>query len=252
MKIIISGKGGSGKSTIAILVAKALKEKGYRVLLIDADESNACLHQLLGIQEQVVLLDNLGGKKAFKKKMNQTFPPPDDFFYTRTKIDDIPEENITEAGGIKLLTMGKIHHSGEGCACPIGVLSKKVLSNLEIGDNEVVVIDAEAGVEHFGRGLDTNCDLILGVVDPTFESFTMAGKMLEMAEKAGINISLILNKVDTRVEKAMSEQVDQSRVLVRIPYDEDIFMASLEGKELQGAISEFDNVCSLVDEFKKD
>jgi CO dehydrogenase maturation factor len=38
-------------------------------------------------------------------------------------------------------------------------------------ENEIVVVDAEAGVEHFGRRVDGECDLILGVVDPSYESF---------------------------------------------------------------------------------
>ena len=40
MKIMICGKGGCGKSTIAVLLSKAFQKKGYRVLIVDADESN--------------------------------------------------------------------------------------------------------------------------------------------------------------------------------------------------------------------
>ena len=43
MKVLICGKGGSGKSTIASLLAKDLKTKGYRVLVVNADESNYSL-----------------------------------------------------------------------------------------------------------------------------------------------------------------------------------------------------------------
>ena len=39
MKVMISGKGGSGKSTVATMLAKSLVSDGYRVLVIDADES---------------------------------------------------------------------------------------------------------------------------------------------------------------------------------------------------------------------
>jgi CO dehydrogenase maturation factor len=40
MKILISGKGGCGKSTLSTLLAKALKDRGFSVLLVDGDESN--------------------------------------------------------------------------------------------------------------------------------------------------------------------------------------------------------------------
>nr|MBL0717439.1 P-loop NTPase [Desulfobacterales bacterium] len=39
MKIIICGKGGSGKSTISALIAKGLQDRNFNVVLIDADES---------------------------------------------------------------------------------------------------------------------------------------------------------------------------------------------------------------------
>ncbi|MCW4018482.1 MAG: adenylyl-sulfate kinase [Candidatus Bathyarchaeota archaeon] len=40
MKVLICGKDGSGKSTIASLSAKRLQTKGYRILVVDADKSN--------------------------------------------------------------------------------------------------------------------------------------------------------------------------------------------------------------------
>ena len=40
-------KRGCGKSTIAALLAKAMANRGYRVLVIDSDESNFGLHRQL-------------------------------------------------------------------------------------------------------------------------------------------------------------------------------------------------------------
>ena len=48
MKVMICGKGGSGKSTVTVLLARALRAAGKSVLVVDADESNLCLHRLLG------------------------------------------------------------------------------------------------------------------------------------------------------------------------------------------------------------
>jgi CO dehydrogenase maturation factor len=76
MRILISGKGGSGKSTLSALVARALKDRGFRVLLVDADESNYGLHRLLDISFPVPLLENMGGKPGFKKMTSVTFPQP--------------------------------------------------------------------------------------------------------------------------------------------------------------------------------
>ena len=86
MKIIVCGKGGSGKSTLLALIAIEMKNRGYGVLLIDADESNFGLHRLMGASHPVTLLDSFGGKKGLKQKTESIFPagtPPEPF----NKID---------------------------------------------------------------------------------------------------------------------------------------------------------------------
>ena len=71
MKIELSGKGGCGKSTLSVLFARSMKKLGYRVLLVDGDESNIGIDNFLGVPQPVHLLDHLGGKKGFKEKLNQ-------------------------------------------------------------------------------------------------------------------------------------------------------------------------------------
>ncbi|QTA88247.1 P-loop NTPase [Desulfonema magnum] len=248
MKILICGKGGSGKSTLSVLIAKNLKKKGYNVLVVDADESNLGLHRLMGVPMPVNLMDNLGGKKEFKKKISQAFPKgtSQGVFDKKWGIQDIPEAYAVQTGGIKLLPIGKIHNFGEGCACPMGVLSKMFLSNLEVTDNDAVIIDTEAGIEHFGRGLEAGCDMILGVVDPSFESFMLAKKMEEMGQNAEISVFFILNKVDEQVEAAMSQHISSEKVVARISKNNTIFMKSLQGEELTMELPEIDQVCQFL------
>ena len=249
MKVIISGKGGSGKSTLSTLIAKALANHDFSVLLIDADESNFGLQRLLGVPAPVHLMDNLGGKKNFKK--NWMGDASERIFKDHTKIGDIPEACISKTGNIKLLIIGKIHAHGEGCACPMGILSKSVMSKLDIRENEVVVVDAEAGVEHFGRRVDGECDLILGVVDPSYESFMLAQKMEKMAEAAGCEIFFILNKISPDIESAMTEHLDPQKIIAKIPQSDAIFTDSLKGNHLQTNLKEIEPVCDLIKNRKK-
>ena len=268
MKIIICGKGGSGKSTVTALIAKGLQDRKFNVVLIDADESNLGLHRLMGVSAPVNIMDNLGGKKEFKKKMNSPLSGgTGELFRDNMRIDEIPADCITQRssigssigsdigsdirGSIKLLSIGKIHTSGEGCACPMGVLSKMILSSLDLGDNDIILIDTGAGVEHFGRGIDAKCDLILSIVDPSFESFMLAEKIADMADQAEIDLFFILNKVDDNVIEAMTTSLDQERVIAKIPQNKSIFLKSLEGKELTEHLPEIDLVCSLIEKRKR-
>ncbi|MBN1236091.1 MAG: Mrp/NBP35 family ATP-binding protein [Methanotrichaceae archaeon] len=49
--LVASGKGGTGKSTIAANLAVALRQKGYRVGLLDADITGPDIPRLLGIED---------------------------------------------------------------------------------------------------------------------------------------------------------------------------------------------------------
>lgn len=52
--VISSGKGGVGKSTVAVGLATALNNGGKKVLLIDADEGLRCLDLMLSVTDKLV------------------------------------------------------------------------------------------------------------------------------------------------------------------------------------------------------
>jgi CO dehydrogenase maturation factor len=249
MKVIISGKGGSGKSTISALIARSLSTHGFNVLLVDADESNFGLQRLLGVDAPVHLMDSFGGKAHFKK--NWMGAASEGLFQDHTRINDLPESCVSQSGDVKLLIIGKVHTHGEGCACPMGVLSKSVLAKLDVMENEVVVVDAEAGVEHFGRRVDGECDLILGIVDPSYESFMLAKKMEDMAHAAGCEIFFILNKTTPDILADMKNHIAAEKIIAVIPHSNSVFMDSLKGNRLEQELAEIDPICELIKDRKK-
>jgi len=175
---------------------------------------------------------------------------PVPFANEKWKISDIPDECTMDINGIRLLIIGKIHRFGEGCACSMGFVSKTFLSNLEVGDDEMVIVDTEAGIEHFGRRVEEGCDMILGIADPTYESFMLAKKIEEMAQNAGASVFFLLNKVDEAVEDIMSAHIDMEKVIAKLPKDHTIFMDSLEGRELKTELPEIGQVCKFLEDFK--
>ncbi|MDY6824665.1 MAG: P-loop NTPase [Thermodesulfobacteriota bacterium] len=247
MKIAICGKGGSGKSTITALLATKLAQQNINVLVIDADESNTGLHRLLGVKAPVNLLDHIGGKKAFKQKLNQQFPRADqELFGQSLPVSSLSSDYTAAKDGVQLVAVGKIQDAGEGCACPMGVLSKMVLSKLVTGPNDVVLIDTEAGIEHFGRGLDENCDMIIGVVDPSYESFLLAERITGMVQHTGAELHFILNKADSRSETAMRKHVADETIAAVVVNDDILFSASLEGTPLETDMPAINPVCEMI------
>jgi len=253
MKIMICGKGGCGKSTLTVLLARALKATGKKVLVVDADESNLCLHRLLGAQQPEILMDAMGGRKGTREKLQQAtdHQHEDDFFKQIMTFDNLPNECLAEANGIKLLVVGKIRAFGEGCACMIGGISKAVLSRLQEKDDEIVLIDAEAGLEHFGRQVDKSCDLVICIVDPSYESIQMAGRTLQIAEGAGVQTYFILNKIDDDIREAMVDGLDQRRIIATIPNNKDIFVQNLKGQPLTAGMPQIEAACGFINSYRK-
>jgi CO dehydrogenase maturation factor len=253
MKIMICGKGGSGKSTVTALLARALHKRGKNVLVVDADESNLCLHRLLGAALPEVLMDAMGGRKAVKEQLNPTLAGglEDVLLKTSLTFADLPSACLAEADGVKLLVVGKIDEYGEGCACMIGSITKAVLSRLREGSEEIVLIDAEAGLEHFGRRVDAGCDLVLNIVDPSYESVTMADRIRQLADGAGIQAYCILNKVDASLREAMVGRLDPERLVAVIPRHDQLFLHGLRGEPLTADIAEIDEVCRFIGNYRK-
>jgi CO dehydrogenase maturation factor len=231
MKISVCGKGGSGKSTVVALLANEARARGYRVLVVDSDESNSGLFSMLGFDyPPVPLMELVGGKKNLQKKMGQ----PSVLAESRIVLDDLPPQHLIQKDGLMLVGIGKILQSLEGCACPMGVLSREFLKKLALAEDELAIVDMEAGVEHFGRGVETSIDSILIVIEPPLESVNVGQKIHDLASGIGIkNAWAILNKVPSgeiaaRLKTELQER--QIDVVGCIYFDADIFSSSLDGR----------------------
>lgn len=235
MKIVICGKGGSGKSTIAALMAHEYARQNKNVLVVDTDESNMGLNSILGTESPQDLMNYFGGKKAITEKIMAAMPDPSKIklFENAWTLENIPEEYTSRKDGIRLVAIGKIHEAGEGCACPMGMLANQFLDNLSLGEDDVVITDTEAGIEHFGRGIDRNADYILLVMDPSNESIILSEKISVMAEGMKIPLYFVLNKTDAGTSSIMKEKIaDPSMVIGEIPGDEEILKRGLGGMEM--------------------
>ena len=246
MKISVCGKGGSGKSAMVTLMASAIRQRGYEVVVIDADESNSTLYRMLGFDNPPrPLLELAGGKRMVMQALGPKDPSAgsdaDTNVLSREQISiaDLPSGFVLDRDGIRLIAVGKILQALEGCACPMGVLSREFLKKLRLGDNEVAVVDTEAGVEHFGRGMETSIDAVLVVVEPSFESLQLAERVNALADGIGIeSIWAVLNKVtsDEMVAK-LREELDRRGLEVAgaVHYDSQIFEACMEGRPLDSS-----------------
>ncbi|MEN8140497.1 MAG: P-loop NTPase [Thermodesulfobacteriota bacterium] len=194
MKIAVAGKGGVGKTTIMALIAKKLQEAGREVLVIDADPSPHMAQTLgFGQVEQITPIAEMG--KLLAERAGKVEGSP--FYNINPEINDLLADFMVEENGLKLMVLGAIQTAEGGCACPENTVLKRLLTKLLLSDNQAILLDMEAGVEHLGRGTIAGVDELFIVVIPSRSSIRTAQKVEKLARQAGIkDISFVANLVE--------------------------------------------------------
>jgi CO dehydrogenase maturation factor len=244
MKILVCGKGGCGKSTVVALLAKEMAIRKNKVLVIDSDESNIGLHSRLGMEKPDDYMNYFGGKKLLFEKTKE--------MKNTLRLDDLPRDYLTEKGNIQLLSMGKIYQFGEGCACPINALSSKFLEVLDLRDGEFLIADTDAGIEHFGRGVEKGVDILLVIIDPSRESILLAKKISELGQQVDKLVYYILNRIaDQQTKDFLLNSIDRERVIAVIPENKEIFISGLAGSEFNMDVEGIKEIADMLESKKK-
>ena len=184
------------------MMAHVLRDEQYRVVALDGDASNpgGLARLMFGVAEgPKPLIDFFGGRAKVECPVDNPTSLTrvgDGIPITEKKMDlaEIPAEYILEQDGIVLLQVGKIEKSCEGCHGPMS----KVTRDFILQGEQVLIIDVEAGIEHFGRGVEQHVDLVLVVADPTFESLLIAEKVTRLCREMGKKgVWTIVNKIQS-------------------------------------------------------
>jgi len=144
------------------------------------------------------------------------------FFKLNPKIDDIPDKFARSKGNIKLIVMGRVEKGGKGCMCPENTFVKNLISHIILKRGEHLVMDMEAGLEHFGRGTAAACDFVLAIVEPSKNSIATAEKIYQIAKDIGIRkIFAIGNKVRSLKDKEfIQKELKKIKMIETIDFDE--------------------------------
>jgi len=235
MKYAISGKGGTGKTTVAALLAHAFNRDGNKVLAVDADP-DANLAAALGISEQqAAAITPISKQRQLIQERTGAIPGKfGQLFKINPTVADIPEKFSSEFKGIKILVLGAIQQGGKGCACPENVILQNLLSEIILNRHEVVIVDMEAGIEHLGRATARSIDKMLIIIEPGSRSITTAMTIKKMAFEIGIrSFGFIANKVrNIEQQKWITRQFPSEEILGIISYNKIIQDSDINQKPL--------------------
>jgi CO dehydrogenase maturation factor len=220
MKIAFTGKGGSGKSTVAALFVNYLRAAGERVLAVDADV-NVHLAPLLGVTAEpggaLSHPDNVRSVRTHLIGTNARIAGVEHFVPTTppgpgSRLVTLAADDPVLVGHAAALDQrAHVMHVGTyeakdiGSGCYHGHLAilENLLSHLRLTQGDWVVCDMVAGTDAFANSLHAQFDVIVVVAEPTPESVSVARRYRELAEAAGVAdvLAVVGNKVADDVDR---------------------------------------------------
>lgn len=210
---VLSGKGGTGKTSVCAGIATALACEKLRVLCIDCDVGLRNLDISLGLSECGALsfLDVCsGGYPLDKATVHPQYPT---LRFLTAPMNCPPEQISSQAFGAMLTQARR--------------------------DFDYILLDAPAGVDagfHLAAHFADRCVIVTGPSPAAIRDAARAGELLELMGKS--NVRLIVNRVSKPVVKAMSLTIDDVMdetglpLLGVVPEDDHVVLAASQGKAL--------------------
>ena len=225
MKVAITGKGGVGKTTFTSVLCRLFAAEGKNVLAVDADpDDNLAL--ALGFSQEIIdnILPITSMKELIEERTCTTLGGFGKMFKLNPAVEDIKEKYAHKFKGISLLNMGTVDKGGDGCYCPENVLLKKLTAHLILEDEDMMIMDMEAGIEHLGRGVAKGVDAFIVVVEPGIRSVQTYNKVKKMALDLEIDkVLIVANKIRNQKDiDFIISSTDEENYLGHISFNEQV------------------------------
>lgn len=173
-RLIVTGRGGTGKSTFAALTVKSIDKTP---LIIDADPDQ-CLSSLLGVnlEEKGVITVSEAMYRIQKGETDQSV----DSMPLSQKIDYLMQFScLYESSEFDLLTLGV--KWTRGCYCAPNNALRTLISELA-SNYEYSIFDSPAGLEHINRRIISRADDVFAIVDPSTKALRNVERIMNMAD----------------------------------------------------------------------
>jgi CO dehydrogenase maturation factor len=229
--IVVTGRGGTGKTTFTSLACRYLGESGIEPLLMVDSDPDESLAEMLGIDlladGKQSIADVLSEILEERKMTSMSGMTPTD------KIEPFLFQNALYEGKRYFDFIGVGTKWIEGCYClpdrSLGQIIERWSSNYEY-----VIIDSPAGVEHLNRRITKKVKDVFNIIDPSKKSFDNAKRAHKIMVEVGIDFENYYLVGGFRFKKSQEIEAKNQPYpfLGRIEVDDRILEYNLEGKSL--------------------
>ena len=246
-KVVITGKGGAGKTTTTAVLAHLFAHSGYNVLAVDEDPQMNLPFALGVDKDKASTIIPLSKNLDYIEEKTGARPGTSWglFLNLTPDISDVVDKfGIRVKDNLSVLVMGTVVQAATGCLCPENALLDAVMRYISLKRNEMILLDTQAGVEHFGRALAKGFRHCVVVTEPTFNSMDVAKHTAELARQIGIpNVFLLVNKVRGERDKAKAlGYIENEGLFDRVfftPFNDDVLECEPYVEPILNGESEF-------------
>ncbi|MBR1424157.1 AAA family ATPase [bacterium] len=237
IKLAITGKGGSGKTTIVKAFMHIFKQMypDKSILLFDNDLTSELAHSF-GLDIRNTIYGIRSGKHEYKTGIPEDMSKQE---FIEWAMEDILVSIDDNVDIIESWFVGS-----KDCRCPITKLINDAVEKL-INRYDFVIFDCEFDLKYLNQLVDIEVDTTIIVANPSEESAHLAQRIKEFSSKhsAGNQLGVVINKVDNSKLSTLSELLHKYDldILGVIPYDEELTRNPIarESVMVQDAIKSF-------------
>lgn len=227
-KLAVTGKSGSGKTTVAKAFLRIFQENfpEKSILLFDNDLTGELGHSF-GLDIRNTIYGIRSGKHEYKTGIPEGMSKQE---FVEWAMEDIVVSLDENVDIIVSWFVGS-----KDCRCPItGQINDAVLKLIDRYD--IVIFDCEFDLKYLNQLVDTDIDTTLIVANPTDESAHLAKRIEEFSAKyaAGNQLGVIINKIENNDLTSVYDLLKR--------YDLDILGVIPNDKELETKKMEKDSI----------
>ncbi|WAC04229.1 MAG: AAA family ATPase [Methanoregula sp.] len=249
IRVVVTGKGGVGKTTLVALLSHLFAREGLRVLAVDGDpQKNLAVTLGIAPNEAKQIVPVCRSPDYIREKTGASPDlSPGGLLTLNPDVGDVVDRfSVRVAPNLRLLVMGGVKQAGTGCLCPEYTLLSSILRNIRLFSDEVILLDTPAGLEHFGRAVADGFSTAIVMADPSYNALSVARESADLARQLGIGqVVFVVNRAagqedEGKIGRKVQELEEFSR-LFYLPFNQEVLRIEPEVSGLLEQKSPFVN-----------